>query len=104
MLRSLDTYNVIKLKKNISHSESGITVCIATGYGLDDREVGVRLPVESRIFSSARRPDQLWGPRNLLPNEYQGCFSRGVKLATQLQLVQRSRKSPPIRLHGAVLS
>jgi hypothetical protein len=25
---------------------------IATGYGLDDREVGVPVPVESRIFSS----------------------------------------------------
>jgi hypothetical protein len=29
-------------------------VGIATGYGLDDREVGVRVPVGSRIFSSAR--------------------------------------------------
>jgi hypothetical protein len=26
-------------------------VSIATGYGLDDRGVGVRVPVESRIFS-----------------------------------------------------
>jgi hypothetical protein len=33
---------------------------IATGYGLDDREVGVRVPVGSRIFSSSSRPDQLW--------------------------------------------
>jgi hypothetical protein len=32
-------------------------VGIATGYGLDDRGVGVRFPVESRIFSSPRRPD-----------------------------------------------
>jgi hypothetical protein len=29
-------------------------VGIATGYGLDDREVGVRVPGGSRIFSSAR--------------------------------------------------
>jgi hypothetical protein len=29
---------------------------IATGYGLDDRGVGVRVPVESRIFSFPRRP------------------------------------------------
>jgi hypothetical protein len=36
-------------------------VGIATGYGLDDRVVGVRVPVGSRIFSSPRRPDQLWG-------------------------------------------
>jgi hypothetical protein len=40
-------------------------VGIATGYGLDDRGVGVRVPVGSRIFSS-RRPDRLWGPTNLL--------------------------------------
>jgi hypothetical protein len=35
---------------------------IATGYGLDDRGVGVRVPVGSRIFSSPSRPDRLWGP------------------------------------------
>jgi hypothetical protein len=28
-------------------------VGIATGYGLDDREVGVRVPVGSRIFSTS---------------------------------------------------
>jgi hypothetical protein len=31
-------------------------VDIATGFGLDDRRVGVRVPVESRISSSPRRP------------------------------------------------
>jgi hypothetical protein len=35
---------------------------IATGYGLDDRGVGGRVPVRSRIFSSPRRPDRLCGP------------------------------------------
>jgi hypothetical protein len=39
-------------------------VGIATGYRLDDRGVGVRVPVGSRIFSS--RPDRLRGPPNLL--------------------------------------
>jgi hypothetical protein len=34
---------------------------IATGYGLDDRGVGVRVPVGARIFSSPRRPDRFWG-------------------------------------------
>jgi hypothetical protein len=34
-------------------------VGIATVYGLDDRGVEVRVPVESRIFSSLRRPDRL---------------------------------------------
>jgi hypothetical protein len=37
-------------------------VGIATGYGLDDRGVELRVPVGSRIFSSPRRPDRLWGP------------------------------------------
>jgi hypothetical protein len=43
-------------------------VGIATGYALDDQGVGVRVPVGSRIFSSPRRPDRLWGPLNLLSN------------------------------------
>jgi hypothetical protein len=45
------------------------TVGIATGYGLDDRGLGVRVPVGSRIFSSPRRPDRLWGPPSHLSNE-----------------------------------
>jgi hypothetical protein len=32
-------------------------VGIATGYGLNDRGLGVRVPVGSRIFCSPRRPD-----------------------------------------------
>jgi hypothetical protein len=39
----------------------GSVVGIATGYGLDDRRVGVRVPVRSRIFTSPCHPDQLWG-------------------------------------------
>jgi hypothetical protein len=31
-------------------------VGIVTGYGLDDRGVGVRVPVGSRIFSTSSRP------------------------------------------------
>jgi hypothetical protein len=34
-------------------------VGITTGYGLDDRGVGVRVPEGSRISYSPRRPDQL---------------------------------------------
>jgi hypothetical protein len=37
----------------------GSAVGIATSYGLDDRGVGVRVPVGSRIFSSPCRPDRL---------------------------------------------
>jgi hypothetical protein len=43
-------------------------VGIATGYGLDDLGVGVRIPIRARIFTSPCRPDRLWGPPNLLPN------------------------------------
>jgi hypothetical protein len=41
---------------------------IATGYELDDRGIGVRVPIGSRIFSSPRRPNRLWGQPNLLSN------------------------------------
>jgi hypothetical protein len=51
-------------------------VGIATGYGLADRGVRVRVPVGSRIFSSPRCPDQFWGQPNLLPNGYRGLFPR----------------------------
>jgi hypothetical protein len=52
-------------------------VGIATGYGLDVRGVGVRVPIRSRIFSSPRRPDRptlgstqppiQWVPRDSFP-------------------------------------
>jgi hypothetical protein len=54
-------------------------VVIATSYGLDDWGVGVRVLVESRIFSSPNRSDRLWGPPNLLSNGYRGTLSPGVK-------------------------
>jgi hypothetical protein len=76
-------------------------VSIATGYGLEGVEI--RVPVGSRIFSFPRHPDRLWGPFNLLSNEYRGLFfrvqsGRGVKLTTHLQLVLRSRKCGSIHL------
>jgi hypothetical protein len=43
-------------------------VGIATGYGLDERGVGVRVPVRARIFTSPRRADLFWGPPGLLSN------------------------------------
>jgi hypothetical protein len=53
------------------------SVGIATGYGLDDREAGVRVPVRSRIFTSPCRPDRLCGSPNLLSNGYRGLFPGG---------------------------
>jgi hypothetical protein len=51
-------------------------VGIATGYGLADKGVGVRVPVESIIFSSPYRRDRLCGPPtpSLLSNAYRGLF------------------------------
>jgi hypothetical protein len=52
----------------------GSAVGIAIGYGLGDREVGVRNPVESRMFFSPYHRDRLWGQPNLIYsyNEYRG--------------------------------
>jgi hypothetical protein len=63
-------------------------VVIATGYGLNGRPVGVRVPVGSGISPSPRRPDRLWGPLSLLFNWHQRSpfpESRGMKLNTHLQ-------------------
>jgi hypothetical protein len=49
----------------------------ATGYGLDNRGVGIRVPVWSRIFSFPSRRNRLWDPPNLLSNGYWGPFPRG---------------------------
>jgi hypothetical protein len=49
-------------------------VGIATGYGLDDLGVGVRVPVGSRIFCSPHLPNRLWGPPSLLSNGYRWLF------------------------------
>jgi hypothetical protein len=56
------------------------SVGIATGYGLDDRRVGVRVPVRSRISSAPRRPDRLWGPTEPFIQWVPAALSPGVKL------------------------
>jgi hypothetical protein len=65
----------VKLYENWLSRDS--SVGIATGYGLDNRGVGVRVPEGARNFSSPRRPDRLWGPPSLLSNEYRWHFPRG---------------------------
>jgi hypothetical protein len=52
-------------------------VGIATGYRLDDRGVGVRVPVESRIFSLLSRPDL--GPNQTPIKWAPGALSLEVK-------------------------
>jgi hypothetical protein len=71
-----------RLIKNLKNSfmekvSRNSAVGITTGYGLDDREVGVRVPVGSRIITSPCRPDRLWGPSNLLYNGYRELFPGG---------------------------
>jgi hypothetical protein len=91
-------------------------VGIAIGYGLDDRGVGVRVPVGSRIFSSPSCPDRLWGPLNQPPIQWvPGTLSPGVKRpgfeADHSPLTSAEAKKnlaiyihSPIRLHGVVFN
>jgi hypothetical protein len=69
-------------------------VDIDTGYGLDDRGVGVRVPVGSRIFSTTSRPalPPTQPPIQWVPGVPFPGVKRSVKLSTHLQLVPRSRK------------
>jgi hypothetical protein len=63
-------------------------------------------------FITVYSPDRIWGPPNLLSNDYQGLFLRGysglgVKLTTHLQPVPRSRMvelylNSHIRFHGVM--
>jgi hypothetical protein len=54
-------------------------VCIASGYGLDDLGVGVRVPVGSRIFSKSSRPalGPTQPPIQWVPGAFPGGSPRG---------------------------
>jgi hypothetical protein len=52
-------------------------VGIATGCGLDDRGVRVRVVIGLRTIFSSRLPDRLWGPLSLLSMGTGGSFPTG---------------------------
>jgi hypothetical protein len=58
VLNKLSTRTTLALPLPYLGSRDSV-VGITTGYGLDDRGVGVLVPVGSKIFSFARRPDRL---------------------------------------------
>jgi hypothetical protein len=81
--------NKVRKRSNVSRDIAG---CIATGYGLDGREVGVRVPVRARFLFSPWFADQVLGS---LSDRYQGLLPgvkapRCVKLTTRHHLVPRS--------------
>jgi hypothetical protein len=79
--RVLRMYGKYHRRTNALRSRDSI-VGIATGYGLHDRGVGVRVPVGARIFSSPYLPDRLWGPPCLLSNGYRGLIPGGRAAGT----------------------
>jgi hypothetical protein len=51
-----------KLKLDYSTGNGDSAVDIATGYGIDDQRVVVRIPLGSRVFIPPCRSDWHWGP------------------------------------------
>jgi hypothetical protein len=49
---------------------------IATGYELDGRRVGVRVPVRPRMCSYPRRRDRPWSLPSHPPNEFMGTVKQ----------------------------
>jgi hypothetical protein len=73
----LEAFQFLMSVERQKYLEQKVGAGIATGYGLDDGEVGVGVPVGARIFTSPRRPYVLWGPPSLLSNGYRGLSPRG---------------------------
>jgi hypothetical protein len=59
--------------------QPGEAVCTATGYNLDDVDVGAGVRMEARFLSNSRCREHFWGPPSLQSNEYLGSMTRGLK-------------------------
>jgi hypothetical protein len=55
------------------------SVGTSADYGLEDRVVGIRVQVMSKMFPSPRRPDRLRGPPSLQYSGYRKALSSVVK-------------------------
>jgi hypothetical protein len=64
----------------------GSAVGIATGNGIDDRRVGVRVPLGSTTLTSPYRADWFWGPPRIQFNGYVGLFTPEDKAAAAWSL------------------
>jgi hypothetical protein len=85
--RPTPPYNTRKHGKRKRSLDSALG--IATGYGLDDRGIGVRVSVGSRIFSASSKP--ALGPTQP-PIQWISGVKRPGSEADLSQLVPRSRK------------
>jgi hypothetical protein len=106
------TYSYYSLSYSCTNRVS--SVGIATGYGLEDRGVGVRAPVGLRISTSPYRAGRLLGPRNPIAIGYWRSFDGGRAVGAWVwpltTILCRGQETmdlyiiSPIRLHGVVLS
>jgi hypothetical protein len=70
ILEGYTFFNLLCLMAQFYFDSRGSTVGMATGYGLDNQGIGVRVPTRTIIFTSSYCPDRLWRSDNLLPNGY----------------------------------
>jgi hypothetical protein len=91
------------------------SVGIATGYGLDDRMIGVRFSAGAGNFFPRRRVQTGSGSHPASYTINTGGFTLGVKWpgreanhshpsSAKVNSAWKCTSSPPIRLHGVVLS
>jgi hypothetical protein len=97
----LDIFGANEISQFLFWRSHDSVVDVATGYGLDDQGVGVRVPVGARIFTSPCRPDRLWSPPNILYNGYRSSLL-GVK-----RQGREADNSPPTsaeikKIHSAI--